>query len=190
MNVEDEPISPRLDSLAGKAVGFLDNSKHNADTLLDEIETVLTAEYDVETVSRRKDKSPIPADSIADQLAGQCDVVVNAYGDCGSCTSWCVYDSVDLERKGTPVATVVTDEFTKLAQSETRSLGMSGLPLVVVPHPMGGIEKAEVRDRARAVVDEVVYTLTTPRQRLEDEYRDRFLAEGGTVEADDFFCPL
>lgn len=191
VDADEQPITDRLDDLAGTTVGFLDNSKANADVLLDEVANVLTDEYGVaETVSVRKDKSPVPADSLADTLATRCDAVVNAYGDCGSCTSWCVYDSIDLERRGIPVATVNSDEFVKLGQSETRSLGMPGLPIVTVPHPMGDIEETEVRERARAIVAELVAVLTTDATDLADTYRDRYLNADENHDESDLYCPL
>jgi len=187
----EQPIADRLDDLEGRTVGLLDNSKANADVLLDKVANVLTAEYGVtDTVSVRKDKSPIPADSLADTLAAQCDAVVNAYGDCGSCTSWCVYDSIDLERRGVPVATINSDEFVKLGQSEARSLGMPGLPLVTVPHPMGDIPESAVRERARAIVSELVAVLTTDARTLEEKYQGRYLDSGEDLAESDLYCPL
>jgi hypothetical protein len=159
--------------------------------LLDEVSNVFTDEYGVaETVSVRKDKSPVPADGLADTLAARCDAVVNAYGDCGSCTSWCIYDSIDLERRGVPVATVNSDEFVKLGQSESRSLGMPGLPLVTVPHPMGDIEEAKVRERARAIIEELVAVLTTDARTVADNYRNRYLDADEDLAESDLHCPL
>jgi len=184
-------ITERLDALEGATIGLLDNSKANADVLLDEVGHLLREEYGVaEIVVRRKDKSPIPADSIATQLHDQCDAVVNAYGDCGSCTSWCIYDSIDLEKKGTPTATINSDEFATLGQSEARSLGRPGLPIVTVPHPMGGISEQQVRDRASTVVDEIVHVLTTDRDQLESEYGDRYLDSDESVDESGLYCPL
>jgi hypothetical protein len=37
-----------------------------------------------------------------------------------------------------PTATICTDEFVSLGRTEARALGMPGLPLVVIPHPLGG----------------------------------------------------
>jgi len=191
VDASEQPIADRLDDLEGTTIGFLDNSKPNADVLLDEVAGVLTDDHGVaETVSVRKDKSPTPADSLADTLAVRCDAVVNAYGDCGSCTSWCVYDSIDLERRGIPVATVNSDEFANLGQSEARSLGMPGLPIVTVPHPMGDIEDPEVRERARAVVDEIVAVLTTDAGTLADTYRDHYLNANENLTEGDLSCPL
>lgn len=185
------PIAERLESLDGATIGFLDNSKENADVLLDEVETVLVDEYGVEeTVYMRKDKSPIPADSLADQLHHQCDGVVNAYGDCGSCTSWCVYDSIDLEKQGTPTATVNTDEFARLGQSEARSLGMPALPITTVPHPMGGIPEDDVREHARAAVPTIVELLTGDREALEAEYENKYLEADEELSDSDLYCPI
>ncbi|MDR9432103.1 MAG: UGSC family (seleno)protein [Natronomonas sp.] len=184
-------ITERLDSLKGATVGLLDNSKSNADIFLKAIGEHLQSEYGVEEiVYRRKDKSPIPADSIADQLHSQCDAVVNAYGDCGSCTSWCVYDSIDLEKKGTPVATINSDEFVKLGQSEAQSLGMPGLPLVTVTHPMGDLEKPEVLARAESAIEEIVDVLTTDRNDLEEAFAERFLKADEELGDESFYCPI
>ena len=45
---------------------------------------------------------------------------------------------------------VGTDEFEELARLESRNRGLAGLPLVLVPHPLGGIGHAEVVGKADA----------------------------------------
>lgn len=191
VETESLPIAQRLDSLEGTTVGLLDNSKSNADIFLQAVGEHLESSYGVEeVVYRRKDKSPIPADSMADQLHSQCDAVVNAYGDCGSCTSWCVYDSIDLEKKGTPVATINSDEFVKLGQSEAQSLGMPGLPLVTVSHPMGDLEELVVQERAENAIEEIVDVLTTDRTELEDAYANRFLSTDEELGDESLYCPI
>lgn len=191
VNYDPKPIAERLESLEGATVGLLDNSKSNADVFLEVVGEKLKSEYGVEeVVYRRKDKSPIPADSIADQLHSQCDAVVNAYGDCGSCTSWCVYDSIDLEKKGTPVATINSDEFVKLGQSEAQSLGIPALPLVTVPHPMGDLEEPAVVERATNALDEIVAVLTTDREELEEKYEERYLAADEELSDESLYCPI
>lgn len=49
-----------------------------------------------------------------------------------------------------------TDEFVGLARLESRNRGLSGLPLAMVPHPLGGIGEAEVLRKVDAVVPLVV----------------------------------
>lgn len=184
-------MAPRLDTLEGTTVGLLDNAKTNADVFLEAVGDLLESEYGVaETVSRQKSNTAIPADSIAGYLHEECDAVVNAYGDCGSCTSWCVYDSIDLEKRGTPVATVNSEEFVKLGQSESRSLGIPGLPLVTVPHPMGDVGHEVVRDRAADVVADLVRVLTTDRDALAAEFEGKYLGLNEDLQDEDLYCPL
>jgi hypothetical protein len=191
VNETGEAITDRLETLEGTTIGLLDNSKSNARLLLDEIGKILKDEYGVaEVVSRRKDKSPVPADELADQLHAQCDAVVNAYGDCGSCTSWCVYDSIDLEKMGTPTATINSDEFVRLGQSEARSLGMPNLPLITVPHPMGDIVEEKVRARANDIIEEIHKVLTTDAEELEAEYGEKYLGEDQELDSSDLHCPI
>jgi hypothetical protein len=64
--------------------------------------------------------------------------VVTAIGDSGSCTSWCIHDSVELEKKGVPTVTICTTAFERLGRGEARTLGMPDLPLAIVDHPFAG----------------------------------------------------
>jgi hypothetical protein len=191
VSIEAHDLAPRLESLKGTTIGFLDNAKTNADVFLDEVATVLCDEYDVaKTIHRRKSNTAIPADAIAGYLHEHCDAVVNAYGDCGSCTSWCVYDSVDLEKRGTPVATINSEEFMRLGQSESRALGMPGLPLITVPHPMGDIPEETARERARAAVPEIVRVLSEDAEDLDEEFDGKYLNADEDLGDEDLACPL
>jgi hypothetical protein len=191
VEVQRNPLAQRIDSLEGKTIGFLDNAKANADVFLEEVARIFEEEYGVaETIHRGKSTTAIPADSIAEYLHENCDAVVNAYGDCGSCTSWCVYDSIDLEQRGTPTATINSNEFVKLGQSEARSLGMAGLPIAVVEHPMGDIAEEIVHQRARDAVEEIVYVLTTDHETLEDEYEGKYLAADEELADEDLYCTI
>lgn len=188
---DDRQIADRLESLEGKTIGFLDNAKTNADVFLAEVSRILTEEYGVEeTIHRSKDNTAIPAGSIASYLATHCDAVVNAYGDCGSCTSWCVYDSVDLEKRNTPVATVNSDEFVRLGQSESRSLGMPSLPILTVKHPMGDVSEDVVHERAAGAIDEIIHILTEDKEKLMEEYDQKYLAAEEEIGDDELYCPL
>jgi hypothetical protein len=52
---------------------------------------------------------------------------------------------------------------------------MGGLPIVVIPHPLASNKPDEVRQKAEAIVEEVVAILTQPAEKLAQEYRGRFL---------------
>jgi hypothetical protein len=61
------------------------------------------------------------------------------------------------------VACVVlgTDEFSLLAKAQITAQGLPGLPVVTVPHPIGGIPAAAVAAKADVIVDSVLRALTT-----------------------------
>ena len=56
--------------------------------------------------------------------------------------------------------TICTDRFRSVAEMASRSLGMPGLPLVFVPHPLAGLKTAEVQVKADAVLDQIIRALT------------------------------
>lgn len=73
----------RLDSLAGKRPGLLDNRKGNGDRLLDRIGQVLVEQYGTREPYRTTKwiYSRRAADDILEDLAANCDFVVTAIGD-------------------------------------------------------------------------------------------------------------
>ena len=75
--------APRLPSLAGTRLGIIDDSKRNADVLLEELAEVLRTRYEISGVQwHRKPSASRPADpaEIAN-LARSCDSVIVAVGD-------------------------------------------------------------------------------------------------------------
>ena len=75
--------APRLSSLAGMRLGVIDDSKRNADVLLEELVQVLRDRYEISEVRwHRKPSASRPADPAAIRdLAAHCDAVVVAIGD-------------------------------------------------------------------------------------------------------------
>ena len=75
--------APRPDTLDGKVLGLLSNSKRNADVLLQMVHDVLADRYDFDRVvpmDKGNPSRPCPSDMM-DELADQCDVVITASGD-------------------------------------------------------------------------------------------------------------
>jgi hypothetical protein len=54
-------------------------------------------------------------------------------------------------------------------------LGMGGIPIAVIPHPLAGNKPDEVRRKAEAVAEEIIAVLTQPAEQLAQAYRGRFL---------------
>ena len=75
--------APRLPSLAGTRLGIIDDSKRNADVLLQELAEVLRTRYEIADVQwHRKPSASRAADPAAiKELAASCDAVVIAIGD-------------------------------------------------------------------------------------------------------------
>jgi len=73
----------KLEGLAGKVVGFIDNAKPNFNHLVDDLAELLTSRYGVAKVVKRRKQAasvPAPADMVA-ELAERCDVVITGSGD-------------------------------------------------------------------------------------------------------------
>ena len=75
--------APRLASLAGTRLGIIDDSKRNADVLLEELAEVLRTRYEITEVHwLRKPSASKAADPTAlKDLTGKVDSVVIAIGD-------------------------------------------------------------------------------------------------------------
>ena len=89
LNPTTEPLiapfdgAPRLPTLAGARLGIIDDSKRNADVLLEELAETLRTRYEIAGVQwHRKPSASRPADPAAiAALAKDCDAVVIAIGD-------------------------------------------------------------------------------------------------------------
>jgi hypothetical protein len=150
----ETPVAPRPTALAGLRLGILDNSKWNANKLLRGAQAALETQLGFASVtytvkhSFSKDAAP---DLLA-RLAAECDIVLTAIGDCGSCCSCCVRDSIALERLGVPSACIITTEFVQETALTRAALGMPGLVPVVIDHPVSSITAEEVAARVARIV--------------------------------------
>ena len=75
------PLAPRLESLAGKRAGILDNGKANAGTLMLAVTKILQERYGVtEVIKREKPVAGPPKPEVLDALA-QCDFALVGSAD-------------------------------------------------------------------------------------------------------------
>ncbi|WP_431269084.1 UGSC family (seleno)protein [Dankookia sp. P2] len=116
----ETPIAPRPAALGGLRLGILDNSKWNANKLLRGAQAALEGSLRFAAVtyavkhSFSKDADP----ALIAKLAAECDIVLTAIGDCGSCCSCCVRDSIALERLGVPAACIITTRIRRGDQAD------------------------------------------------------------------------
>jgi hypothetical protein len=147
------PISARVKNLDGLRLAILDNSKWNANkvlrTSLAALEKIVKfgkVNYYVKH-SFSKDASP----EMISEIAANNDLVLTAIGDCGSCCSCCIRDSVALEKLGIPAAAIITTEFERETELTRSALGMHGLIPIVIDHPVSSITQVEAESRAAQV---------------------------------------
>jgi hypothetical protein len=157
-------LAPRRTDLSGLRVGLLENSKHNAALLLNEIGRLLVAEHDAaSTVMTTKQNfaAPVGGD-VVERYRGECDVVITGVGDCGSCSASAVADGIAFEQAGLPTAVVCSDAFKVTADAMADLRGAPGYRYLVTPHPVAVLTADQVSQRAKQLLPEIVSLLTDP----------------------------
>ena len=146
------PVAPRKTKLEGLRLGVLDNSKWNANKLLRGASAALGEDIKFAAVNYyvKQSFSKDAAPELIEQIARENDIVLTAIGDCGSCCSCCIRDSVALEKLGIPSA-IITAEFVGETTLTRQALGMPDLEPVVIDHPVSSITQDEVDARVRQI---------------------------------------
>ena len=70
-----------------------------------------------------------------------------------------MHDTVWFEVNGKPSVFVASDEFVEAVDAQSRSLGLPEVRRVFVPHPIQDRTDAEMRERAEAVLDQLIEAL-------------------------------
>ena len=88
-----EPVAPcltqphksrqSLDKLAGKTIGFIDNSKPNFNHLVEDLSRVLSEKYGVAQVITRRKRSASQGlpEAVMNELVAQTDAIITGSGD-------------------------------------------------------------------------------------------------------------
>jgi hypothetical protein len=147
----------QLGTLAGATLGLFTNHKPNSELLLDALSEGIDARVGLAGVVRVSKRTPAEAapDEVYDQLAEQCQAVIFASADCGSCTTWGVHDVAQLEQRGVPTVCMTGHSFKGLAEAYAESLGFPAR-IVVFEHPIAGRGEAEVRTKAETLIGTVI----------------------------------
>ncbi len=151
-----------VEDLRGKPVGFLSNSKTNADQILEGVAEGLMARYGIVPRLYVKRVPSIGAEvEMLDEMARDCAAAVVAMLDCGSCASWSCADMVELAQRGLAVCGMASDQFDSFSRQVLGIQGADELGLAVVEHPVGGIAPEAAKAKVVAsTLDQVVLALT------------------------------
>lgn len=151
-------------SLAQRTTGLLDIAKERSDEFLDRIEQQFVAHgLAVRRFAKPTYTRPAP-ERLLQSIVEQCDVVVAALADCGSCTSCTLHDLVALDRRGVAGCAVVTDAFREAVAAQCDALGVD-LAVAWVPHPVQDLLSTELAGRADAAVAAIMSLIEHQRQQ-------------------------
>jgi hypothetical protein len=62
----------------------------------------------------------------------------------------------ELRKRGLVTAVIVSEPFIKLGTTQSKVFGTPDLPLIKIPHPLGGLSLEQVEGRAHVAVPQVV----------------------------------
>ncbi len=62
----------------------------------------------------------------------------------------------EVRKRGVVSAVICSDPFRNLAKTQAQVLGVPELPLVMIPHPLGGLSLQEVQKRADVAIPQIV----------------------------------
>jgi len=152
----------RPSSLAGRRVGLIDNGKEFSDVVLAALAEALRREHGITNIKIWRKGFPAKGAPFIDEMAAETDVAVSGVGHCGSSSPWSVIDAVNLERAGVPSVALISRSFCPLAQVVARGIGHPGLPIVMLPHPIGDAQGEKIARKGREAAAECVRLLVTP----------------------------
>ena len=65
----------------------------------------------------------------------------------------------ELRKRGLFAAVLCTQPFLKLGQAQAKVFGVPDLPLVLIPHPLGGVSLEQVHGRAEHALPKILELL-------------------------------
>jgi hypothetical protein len=176
-------LAARFGTLDGQTVALYSNNKQNSDHFLRALAESLTKRYpelEVGDVTYKPQAAnPGSRWGIVDEIARNADVALVAYGDCGACTSYTVYDALELESRGVPTASFSSTKFIDLGRFEALHHNCPGLPIIEFEHPIASLPAEDVGPErvTESVVEETDFALTAPAADVAESFSNRYSAE-------------
>jgi hypothetical protein len=162
ITTEEEPIefAPRPVELQGLRIGLIENTKKNAETVLNRLAQKLGQAHGMTTavLVHKPQRAPVKDAQIA-ELKGRTDFAIAGIGDCGACSSGSLLDAVILEKAGIPAIAIVTDAFYTTAREMAELWGVPNFRFVMMPHPLASLTPEEIDARADELLGKVIALL-------------------------------
>jgi hypothetical protein len=153
------PLAARLETLNGKVLGLLSNSKPNAEIALQAVAEKIKETYP-EVEIRLYHGSIRFEPSLLRRAIEESDALIGATADCGACTSWLIHDGAQAEKGGVPQVTIVARGFEHDTVSSSKVFGVPDLRYVVVPRVFTALTAEAAIDQALPAVPEIIRLLT------------------------------
>jgi hypothetical protein len=160
----------RPKSLSDLRVGLLDNGKEFSDVVLQALAEVLQRDYGVTKIKFWRKGFPAKGAPFIEEMSAETDVAISGVGHCGSSSPWSVIDAVNLEKAGVPTVALISRSFCPLGQIVARGVGHPGLPIVMLPHPIGEPKPENISRKGVDAAAACVRLLTSPGQAVMDEF--------------------
>ncbi|MDE0807867.1 MAG: hypothetical protein OSB69_00835 [Alphaproteobacteria bacterium] len=154
VSVESQPLSERRTSLVGLRLGILNNSKWDANKLSRCAAAALGAKTELVVVNYYVKKTWVlnhASVEMTEEIARCNDIVLTAIGDCGSCCSCCIRNTVALEGLGIPTALIITTEYVNETHLTRAAIEMRELRPVVIGRTVSSITKEEAAQRVAVI---------------------------------------
>lgn len=164
------PTAVRPKSLKGLRVALLDNGKEFSDVVLEALAETLRRDHGVTNIKFWRKGFPAKGAPFIDEMAAETDVAISGVGHCGSSSPWSVIDAVNLEKAGVPTVALISRSFCPLGQIVGRGVGHQGLPIVMLPHPIGEADESRIAQKGADAAAECVRLLTSDAKAVGAEY--------------------
>lgn len=71
----------------------------------------------------------------------------------------------ELAKRGVAAAVICSEPFRALGRNQARVFGAPELPLLMIPHPLGGLSLEQVAGRAQAAIPQVIDWIQAARKQ-------------------------
>ena len=71
-----------------------------------------------------------------------------------------MHDGIHVEKAGKPAVTICTDIFVETSHAMAEMWGAKDFPIIFTSHPIAHLTRDQLRERAEAMLDEIVAILT------------------------------